>query len=66
MEEQKTELEDVLFNRKLRRKRIINRKFTKKGYAYGIKIGSRKFNLIKHRAKKLSKTIKNQKDESRK
>lgn len=33
-------------NRAMRRRRIIDRTFTKKGYEYGIKIGSRKYNKL--------------------
>lgn len=33
-------------NRAMRRRRVVDRTFTKKGYEYGIKIGSRKYNKL--------------------
>lgn|SRR3990167_9904854 len=39
-------------SRPRRRQRTINRKFTQKGYHYGIKVGSKEYNLIHHIAKR--------------
>lgn len=38
-------------NRRARRRRVIDRTFTKKGYEYGVKIGSKKYNKMWHLVK---------------
>lgn len=39
-------------NRATRRKRVIDRRFTKKGFAFGLRIDSKEYNLIHHIAKR--------------
>lgn len=41
----------VPMNRKLRRRKIVDRRFNKKGYNFGRKIGSKEDNMIHHWAK---------------
>lgn len=40
-------------NRRMRRKRTIDRTYSKKGFAYGRRIGSKKFNIHQHWQKKM-------------
>lgn len=39
---------NTTLNRRQRRQRIIDRTFTKKGYEYGVQIGSKKYNKMWH------------------
>lgn len=43
---------EIKMNRRMRRLRIIDRSFTKKGYAFGHKIGGKTLALAEHYYKK--------------